>query len=312
MRRYLVTGCAGFLGSHLVEALLARGDEVVGVDSYSDYYPRGVKEANLGEARNRGLSFVELDLAEGAVRPLVEDVDGVFHLAAQPGVRGSWGDSFGVYVRDNILATGRLFEAVAPAGVRVVMASTSSVYGNAEAYPTREDAVPRPISPYGVTKLACEQLAGTYAECFGLEVVALRYFTVYGPRQRPDMAFARIVSALLEGKAFHVFGTGEQSRDFTFVADAVSATLAAMELAPAGRSYNVGGGSETSLRDVIALGERLSGRRLDVRHEPSAAGDVRRTSADTTLIRSELAWRPETSLEEGLAAQLAAARVAIG
>ncbi|MGH3034536.1 MAG: NAD-dependent epimerase/dehydratase family protein [Gaiellaceae bacterium] len=313
MKRYLVTGCAGFLGSHLVEALLGRGDEVVGVDSFSDYYAREKKEANLEEAQDRGgLSFVELDLAEGALPPLVQDVDGVFHLAAQPGVRGSWGDSFAVYVRDNILATARLFEAAAPAGVRVVMASTSSVYGNAEAYPTREDAVPRPISPYGVTKLACEQLAGTYAECFGLEVVALRYFTVYGPRQRPDMAFARIVSALLGGKAFHVFGTGEQSRDFTFVADAVSATLAAMELAPAGRIYNVGGGSETSLRDVIALGERLSGRRLDVRYEPSAAGDVRRTSADTTRIRSELAWRPQSALEEGLAAQLAAARVAIG
>jgi UDP-glucuronate 4-epimerase len=313
MKRYLVTGCAGFLGSHLVEALLARGDEVVGVDAFTDYYARETKEANLEEAQDRdGFSFVELDLAEGELPPLVQGVDGVFHLAAQPGVRGSWGDSFAVYVRDNILATARLFEAAAPAGARVVMASTSSVYGNAEAYPTREDAVPRPISPYGVTKLACEQLAGTYAECFDLEVVALRYFTVYGPRQRPDMAFARIVSALLEGNTFRVFGTGEQSRDFTFVADAVSATLAAMELAPAGRIYNVGGGSETRLRDVIALGERLAGRRLGVHHEPSAAGDVRRTSADTTLIRSELGWRPQATLEDGLAAQVAAARVAIG
>jgi UDP-glucuronate 4-epimerase len=310
--RYLVTGCAGFLGSHVVEALLERGDEVIGVDAFTDYYPRSVKEANLEEAQRAGLSLVELDLSEGTLAPLVQEVDGVFHLAAQPGVRGSWGDSFAVYVRDNILATARLFEAAAPAGVRVVMASTSSVYGNAEAYPTREDAVPRPVSPYGVTKLACEQLAGTYSECFGLEVVALRYFTVYGPRQRPDMAFARIVSALLQGRAFHVFGTGEQSRDFTFVADAVSATLAAMDKAPPGRIYNVGGGSETSLRDVIGLGERLAGLRLDVRYEGAAAGDVRRTSADTTLIRSELAWRPETPLEDGLAAQLAAARVAIG
>lgn len=313
MSRYLVTGCAGFLGSHLVEALLERGHEVVGVDAFTDYYSRSVKESNLEEAQQRaGLSFVELDLAEGALPALVQDVDGVFHLAAQPGVRGSWGDTFAVYVRDNILATGRLLEAAASAGVRVVMASTSSVYGNAETYPTREDATPRPISPYGVTKLACEQLAGTYAECFGLQVVALRYFTVYGPRQRPDMAFARIVSALLDGRGFHVFGTGEQSRDFTFVADAVSATLAAMELGRAGRVYNVGGGSETSLRDVIALAERLTGLRLDVHYEQAAAGDVRRTSADTTLIRSELAWQPQTSLEEGLVAQLAAARVRIG
>jgi UDP-glucuronate 4-epimerase len=311
MSRYLVTGCAGFLGSHLVEALLERGDEVVGVDAFTDYYSRGTKEENLRQAQDRGLSLVELDLAEAALQPLIQDVSGVFHLAAQPGVRGSWGDSFAVYVRDNILATARLLEAAARAGVRVVLASTSSVYGNAEAYPTPEDAVPRPVSPYGVTKLACEQLARTYTDCFGLEAVALRYFTVYGPRQRPDMAFARIVSALLEQKPFHVFGTGGQSRDFTFVADAVSATLAAMELAPAGRVYNVGGGSETSLRDVIALAERLADLRLDARYEEAAVGDVRRTSADTTLIRADLGWSPQTSLEQGLALQIESIRRAL-
>jgi nucleoside-diphosphate-sugar epimerase len=239
-------------------------------------------------------------------------VEGVFHLAAQPGVRGSWGDTFAHYVRDNILATQRLFEAAAPAGARVVMASTSSVYGNAETYPTREDALPRPISPYGVTKLACESLARTYAECFGLETVALRYFTVYGPRQRPDMAFARVISALLEGRPFYVYGTGEQSRDFTYVDDAVTATIAAMEGGPAGTVYNVGGGSETTLGDAIALCERLAGRRLDVVYEATARGDVRRTAADTSLIRSELGWSPRVSLEKGLHAQLAAARAATG
>jgi UDP-glucuronate 4-epimerase len=313
MSRYLVTGSAGFLGSHVAEALLRQGDEVVGVDAFTDYYPRRTKESNIREARRHaGLSIAEVDLAEGALEPLLDGVDGVFHLAAQPGVRGSWGSSFTAYIRDNILATQRLFETTARAGVRVVMASTSSVYGNAEAYPTREDASPRPVSPYGVTKLACESLARTYDECFGLRVVGLRYFTVYGPRQRPDMAFARIIDALLRGSAFRVYGTGEQSRDFTYVADAVAATLAAMEAAPAGRIYNVGGGSETTLREVISLCEGLTGRRLDFHREPAAPGDVRRTSADTSLIRSELGWTPRTSLEQGLAAQLAAAQAAMG
>jgi nucleoside-diphosphate-sugar epimerase len=311
--RYVVTGCAGFLGSHLTETLLRRGDDVIGIDAFTDYYSRGLKESNIAEARRQlGLSMTEVDLSEGALAPFLDGVEGVFHLAAQPGVRGSWGDTFAHYVRDNILATQRLFEAAAPAGARVVMASTSSVYGNAETYPTREDALPRPISPYGVTKLACESLARTYAECFGLETVALRYFTVYGPRQRPDMAFARVISALLEGRPFYVYGTGEQSRDFTYVDDAVTATIAAMEGGPAGTVYNVGGGSETTLGDAIALCERLAGRRLDVVYEATARGDVRRTAADTSLIRSELGWSPRVSLEKGLHAQLAAARAATG
>mgnify|MGYP003288059631 CR=1 FL=1 len=282
---------------------------MVGVDAFTDYYPRVIKESNVEAARkNPGLSVVEADLAEATLAPLLDGVDGVFHLAAQPGVRGSWGDSFAVYLRDNILATQRLFEAAALLGARVVVASTSSVYGNAETYPTREDTFPRPISPYGVTKLACESLARTYSECFGLETVVLRYFTVYGPRQRPDMAFARIISALLEERPFHVFGSGEQSRDFTYVADAVAATVAAMEAGRPGRIYNVGGGSEATLNEVIGLCEHLAKRHLAVRSEPPAAGDVRRTAADTSLIRSELGWSQRTSLEEGLAAQLAAAQ----
>jgi UDP-glucuronate 4-epimerase len=309
--RYLVTGCAGFIGSHLADALLRRGNEVIGVDAFTDYYPRPTKESNLNEARtDRGLSLVELDLSADALDPLLENVDGIFHLAAQPGVRGSWGETFAHYVRDNILATQRLFEAAAARGLRVVMSSTSSIYGNAETYPTREDATPRPVSPYGVTKLACESLARTYAECFGLETVVLRYFTVYGPRQRPDMAFAKIISALLAGRPFPLFGSGEQSRDFTYVDDAVSATVAAMERGSSGMVYNVGGGSETTLNDAIALCEELSGRRLQVVHEAVARGDVRRTGADTSLIRSQLGWRPETSLVDGLAAQVAAVRAA--
>lgn len=306
MRRYLVTGCAGFIGSHLVEALLDRRHKVVGVDLFTDYYPRRLKETNLAPARNRhGFSLVEADLSAAPLAPLLAGVAGVFHLAAQPGVRGSWGDSFADYAQNNLLATQRLFEAAAGAGVRVVFASSSSIYGNAEAYPTPEDARPHPVSPYGVTKLGCEHLAQAYVASLGLDVVALRYFTVYGPKQRPDMAFARIVGALAVGGIFHVNGTGEQSRDFTYVDDAVAATIAAMEAAPTGAVYNVGGGTEASLREVIELCERLSGRRLDVRYEPQAAGDVRRTAAHTSRIRSELGWEPRTSLAEGLAAQLA-------
>jgi nucleoside-diphosphate-sugar epimerase len=309
--RYLVTGCAGFLGSHLVEALLRRDHEVVGIDSFTDYYRRELKELNVEHARaGSAFSLLARDLAVDSIAALLPGIDGIFHLAAQPGVRGSWGESFEIYVRDNILATQRLLEAASHAGVRVLLASTSSVYGNAESYPTHEEMPPRPVSPYGVTKLACESLARTYEECFGLETIVIRYFTVFGPRQRPDMAFARIISALLSEKPFHVFGSGEQSRDFTYVDDAVDATVAAMESPRSGTTYNVGGGGETTLRDVIALVERLAGNRLDVHYEPAAAGDVRRTAADTSRIRSELGWVAQVPLERGLAAQLAASRPA--
>jgi UDP-glucuronate 4-epimerase len=305
--RFLVTGCAGFIGSHLTDALLARGDDVIGVDVFSDYYERETKESNLEDARaNPHFSFVEVDLADGDLEQTLEGVDGVFHLAAQPGVRGSWGDGFARYVRDNVLATQRLFDAMASTGLRVVMASTSSVYGNAEVYPTREDATPRPVSPYGVTKLACESLARTYAECFGLEPVLLRYFSVYGPRQRPDMAFARIIAALLNEQSFSVYGSGEQSRDFTYVGDAVAATLASMDGGPTGIVYNVGGGSERTLNEAIAICERLTSRRLQLVREPTARGDARRTGADTSLIAANLGWSPKVLLEEGLARQLAA------
>ena len=306
MSRYLVTGCAGFVASHLVEALLARGDSVVGVDSFTDYYARETKEANLdGFRRDPRFELVEDDLASAPLERYVDGVRGIFHLAAQAGVRGSWGDSFSVYVRDNVVATQRLFEAAAGAGVRVVFASSSSVYGNAESYPTTEAVRPRPISPYGVTKLACEHLAHAYADSLRLDFIALRYFTVYGPRQRPDMAFTRICKAILTGDRFSVYGSGEQTRDVTYVADAVTATLAVMASAPAGAVYNVGGGSETSLIDVIRTAERLAARKLEISFEETMAGDVRRTAADTTLIRQDVAWQPRTTLEEGLANQIA-------
>jgi nucleoside-diphosphate-sugar epimerase len=293
--RYVVTGAAGFIGSHLSEALIERGHDVVAIDCFTDYYDPALKKQNAA-----GLDVARVDLAEEDLD--LQDLDGVFHLAGQPGVR-SFGEVFEEYVRRNLLATRRVFETAAAAGVRVVFASSSSVYGEAERYPTPEDAVPSPISPYGITKLGCEQLAHAYAKGFGLDAVLLRYFTVYGPRQRPDMAVTRIVGALAGGGAFELYGDGLQSRSFTYVADAVDATIAAMEDAPAGSLYNVGGGAEATMRDVIATLERVSGRTLDLVERPAEAGDVRRTSADTTRIEKDLGWRATTSLEEGLRAQ---------
>jgi UDP-glucuronate 4-epimerase len=293
--KYVVTGAAGFIGSQLAEKLLEGGHEVLGVDCFTDYYDLALKEENAA-----ALDVARLDLAEEDLD--LDGVDGVFHLAGQPGVR-SFGDVFEEYVRRNLLASRRVFEAAAAAGVRVVFASSSSIYGDAERYPTPEETEPRPISPYGITKLGCEQLAHAYAQGFGLEAVVLRYFTFYGPRQRPDMALARIVDALARGSSFELYGDGLQSRSFTYVADGVEATIAAMERAPAGSVYNVGGGEEATMREAIATLEGVSGRTLDLVESPAAAGDVRRTSADATRIGHDLGWRATTSLEDGLRAQ---------
>src|SRR2546427_881995 len=302
--KYVVTGAAGFIGSHLAEALSSRGHDVLGVDCFTDYYDPALKEENAA-----GIDVARIDLAEDDLD--LDAVDGVFHFAGQPGVR-SFGEVFEEYVRRNLLASRRVFEAAAAAGVRVVFASSSSIYGEAERYPTPEDAEPRPISPYGITKLGCEQLAHAYAAGFGLDAVVLRYFTFYGPRQRPDMALARIVDALARGASFELYGDGLQSRSFTYVADGVAATIAAMQQAPAGSLYNVGGGEEATMRDAIGTLEAVSGRSLDVVEGPPAAGDVRRTSADATRIERDLGWRATTSLTDGLQAQWewASARVA--
>jgi len=307
--RYLVTGCAGFIGSTLTDSLLADGCEIVGVDAFTDYYDRAAKEAALSDARDRSsFTLLEHDLATGPLpADALEGLDGVFHMAARPGVRASWGAGFEAYVSDNILATHAVADAAGARGLRLVFASSSSIYGDALAYPTPEDTPPSPISPYGVTKLACEHLLNAHARDSGLEHVALRYFTVYGPRQRPDMAFTRLVAALVSGSEFEIYGDGSQSRDFTFVADAVAATIAAMRDAPVGATYNVGGGSEAALRDVVALVEQLAGRPLNIRYGERAAGDVKRTLADTARIRAELKWEPRTDLRAGLAAQLDAA-----
>ncbi|MDE3190098.1 MAG: NAD-dependent epimerase/dehydratase family protein [Acidobacteriota bacterium] len=302
--RFVVTGAAGFIGSHLAETLRARGDDVVSVDCFTDYYDPAEKEENA-----RGLDVLRIDLADETLD--LDGVDGVFHLAGQPGVR-SFGEAFPLYLRRNVLATQRVFQSSAEAGVRVVYASSSSIYGEAERYPTPEETVPRPISPYGITKLACEQLAHAYSTGFGLDAVALRYFTVYGPRQRPDMFFRRVCDLLLGGGTFEIFGTGEQSRSFTEVSDAVRATIAAMDGAPAGATYNVGGGTEASMLEAIALLEGVSGRALDVRHVDRARGDVARTRADVSRIAADLGWEPRVPLADGLSRMWAwaSARVA--
>jgi UDP-glucuronate 4-epimerase len=300
--RYAVTGAAGFIGSHLSEKLLEQGHEVVGLDCFTDYYDTGLKEENA-----RALDVRRVDLAEDELD--FAAYDGVFHLAGQPGVR-SFGDVFPLYLRRNVDATRRVFEAAASVGVRVVFASSSSVYGEAAAYPTPEDTEPRPISPYGITKLACEHLARAYERSFGLDFVVLRYFNAFGPRQRPDMAFTRIAFALAEGTPFTLYGDGEQSRSWTDVSDVVDATIAAMDR---GRgTYNVGGALEASMSEAIALFERLAGKPLTVITEPEVPGEQRRTKADTTRIRTDLGWEPRVGLEEGLEAQWQWASARVG
>jgi len=291
--RFVVTGAAGFIGSHLSEALLARGDDVVGLDCFTDYYDPALKHENA-----RGIDVRTVDLAEDALD--FRDVDGVFHLAGQPGVR-SFGDVFSLYLRRNVLASQRVFEAAARDGVKVVFASSSSVYGAAERYPTPEDTPPNPLSPYGISKLACEHLAEAYRRQFDLDCVVVRYFNAFGPRQRPDMAFTRIVNALASGGSFELFGDGAQSRSWTYVSDVIEGTLAAFG---GTGTYNVGGALEASMNESIALFERVSGRTLDVRrHDDAVPGDQRRTKADTTRIRMELGWEPHVSLEDGAARQ---------
>jgi UDP-glucose 4-epimerase len=293
--RSLVTGAAGFIGSHLAETLRARGDDVVAIDAFTDYYDPERKRENA-----RDLEVLDFDLETGDLDALIGGVDRVFHLAGQPGVRASFGAGFELYTRRNVLATARLFEAAARKGARVTYASSSSVYGDAEAYPTPEDVQPRPISPYGITKLSCEHLAYAHGRT-GLDAVGLRYFTVYGPRQRPDMAFTTMLEALASGRAFPLYGDGSASRSFTYVDDAVAGTIAAMERGEAGSIYNIGGGEEASMKEVFELARRVSGQRLRIERLDAAVGDVRRTRADGTRASAHLGWVASTPLAEGLA-----------
>ena len=294
--RYVVTGAAGFIGSHLLRALLDRGHDAVGWDAFTDYYDPALKEENA-----EGLPVDRIDLAQDDI-PDLRGVDGVFHLAGQPGV-SSFGDVFQVYVRQNVVATQRLLEAAVSSQTRVLFASSSSVYGDAESYPTSEDARPRPLSPYGVTKLACEHLLGAYGTEFGLDAVILRYFTIYGPWQRPDMALARWIALVGTGQSLELHGDGTQSRSFTYVGDAVEATIKAQERASAGAVLNVGGGEEVSMLAAIELLEQVSGRGLEIVRVPRRKGDQPRSLADTSRVRAEIGWEPTTCFADGLAAQ---------
>jgi len=314
VRRAIVTGAAGFIGSHLSERLIAEGYSVTGIDAFTDYYDRADKLANLTALEGAPrFDLVEGDLNDLDLAPLFAGAPVVFHLAAQPGVRLSFGEGFARYTADNILATQRVLEAASAAGCpRVVWASSSSVYGDAAAYPCVEATTPTaPRSPYGVTKRACEDLAAVYGNA-GLSTAGLRYFTVYGPRQRPDMFFRRVCERLLDGGTFQMYGTGEQSRSFTYVGDVVAATRRVMEDAPPGALYNVGGGEEATNLEAIAVLEEVSGRRLEVEYVDAVKGDMQRTNADVSRIREDVGWEPQTSLRDGLAQMWswAAARVA--
>lgn len=301
----LVTGVAGFIGSHLASALLDQGATVVGVDCFTDYYPRAIKERNLQENKLRdGFRFAETAIQDADLPALLDGVTHVFHLAAQAGVRKSWGKDFKVYTVNNVDATQMLLEACVGRPLeKFVHASSSSVYGDRAALPMREDALPQPVSPYGVTKMAAEQLGYLYHVNFGVPAVAMRYFTVYGPRQRPDMAFHRFIRAALRDEPITLYGDGEQTRDFTFVADAVAATIAAGERGVAGRSYNIGGGSRVSMNDVLQIIEKVAGRPLQISREGTQKGDMRDTYADSSLARQDLGFVPKVSLEEGIQAE---------
>ncbi|HEU4364554.1 MAG TPA: NAD-dependent epimerase/dehydratase family protein [Candidatus Krumholzibacteria bacterium] len=305
-KHLVVTGAAGFIGSHLCEALLARGHAVTGVDCLTDYYDVRIKRDNLAQfASHERFRFVEESLSAVALDALLEGAGAVFHLAAQAGVRRSWGDEFEHYLEHNIRATQRLCEALRRhAGTKLVYASSSSVYGQTALLPMREDHPVHPRSPYGVTKLAGESLCLLYGANHGVPVVCLRYFTVYGPRQRPDMAFHKFIRAALDGAPSEVYGSGTQTRDFTYVDDAVAANLAAMDYDGAGTVFNIGGGSRVSLNHVIDVIGQVTGRTVDARYREEQKGDVMHTFADISAADAELGYRPAVALEAGLAREV--------
>jgi UDP-glucuronate 4-epimerase len=311
--RALVTGCAGFIGSHLTESLLSQGYEVTGIDCFNENYARRDKLTNLQRSMEwEGFEFVPIDLARGDLRELVEECDVVFHLAAEPGVRPSWGDRFEQYVRNNILATQHMLEAARFSPQRrFVYASSSSIYGHAEQLPTPEDVIPQPFSPYGVTKLAGEHLCRLYHHNHGVDAVCLRYFSVYGPRQRPDMAFAIFCKSIIDGEGITIFGDGTQTRDFTFVGDVVRATRAAAEVPGIqGEVFNVGGGTQSGLREALDVIQSVLGRKALAEYQPQELGDVRHTCADTSRARELLGFVPQVTLDEGIALQVDWARSA--
>ena len=310
----LVSGAAGFIGSHLSEYLIDKGCEVTGIDSFMDYYPKTIKEANIDALKNdQKFEFVDGSLLDLDLGELLKGVEVVFHQAAQAGVRASWGENFKVYSDNNILATQMLLEACTSNPVKkFIYASSSSVYGDTHDLPMKESSLPRPVSPYGVSKLAAEHLCWLYFRNFGVPTVSLRYFTVFGARQRPDIAFHRFFRWGIENKPIAVYGDGEQSRDFTHVDDIVEANWLASENGLPGEVFNIGGGSRISINDVIPIIQDIAGREMKVRYEGTQKGDVRHTSADMTKARLELGYEPKTPIEEGLRDEYAWIRELVG
>jgi len=302
--RCLITGVAGFIGSHLAERLLSEGHEVYGIDAFINYYPRTIKERNLEVARSsRRFTFIEGDLLDLPLPLLLEGTDWIFHQAAQAGVRASWGKDFSRYVNCNVLATQQLLEAAlqVKSVQRFVNASSSSVYGDTVTLPVVESITPQPVSPYGVTKLTAEQLCTLYHRNFGLPTVSLRYFTVYGPRQRPDMAFHRFCKAILQHEPVHIYDDGEQTRDFTYFSDVIEANISAATFDSAiGQVMNIAGGSRVTVGHVIRLLQEITGISASLKFEEKQRGDVRDTFADTSLAKKVIEYHPIVSLREGL------------
>ena len=301
----IVTGCAGFIGSHLTEELLRRGYQVTGVDSFLDYYPRNIKESNMASfEKNPAFRFIEKNILDVDWATELRGQDVVFHLAAQAGVRASWSKSFIIYTKNNIEATQLLLEESKNSGLKkFVYASTSSVYGDTADIPMQEKSLLKPVSPYGVTKLAAEDLCYLYWKNFGIPCVSLRYFTVYGPRQRPDMAFYRFILAGLEGRKITVFEDGQQTRDFTYVEDIVRGTILASEKGIDGQVYNLGGGSRITVNDVLNMLSKIMDTRLDVEFAEKQKGDMRHTFASTELAKTQLGYDPSFSVHKGLTAE---------
>ncbi|UCG31330.1 MAG: GDP-mannose 4,6-dehydratase [candidate division WOR-3 bacterium] len=303
----LVTGVAGFIGSHLAERLLGMGHRVTGVDCFTDYYPRKIKESNLSRMHDsKAFLFHEDDLLQMDLTALLKDIDVVFHEAAQAGVRASWGSSFRIYTENNVRATQCLLEAAKVVKLKkFIYASSSSIYGDAETYPTAENMKPMPISPYGVTKLAGEHLCYLYYKNYSIPTVSLRYFTVYGPRQRPDMAFNKFITAILNDKEIAIYGDGKQTRDFTYIEDIIDANVSAMDAQVAGDIFNIGGGSRITVNDTIRIIEKVTGTKAKIRYIEKQKGDVRHTAADITRAKKLLGYAPAYDLEKGLTNEVA-------
>lgn len=299
----LVTGCAGFIGSSLTDKLLAEGYSVIGIDCYTDYYPVEIKKKNLQAAlQNKNFTFLKSDILDMKV---LHDVDYVFHQAAQAGVRASWGKKFEIYTRNNIIATQRLLEYYKGRDIKkFIFASSSSIYGDVEELPVKEDTPKKPVSPYGVTKLAAENLCYLYHENYGLPAVSLRYFTVYGPRQRPDMGIHKFITAALRGEEITIYGNGEQTRDFTYISDIVKANLQAAECKPDWISLNIGGGSRISVAELLGIIEKTVGKRIKIKYVEKQKGDVRDTHAGTALAREVIGYKPEINVEAGIEKQV--------